>query len=122
MEKNDIKKLGIPNVCFSLSDLDYEREIVFAEQRVKVGFDDSETWSLRDTIANFIIPRLERYIEITNITTIQNNEEITDINNFLKAMKLTARDGGSFILTEEEQEIFNKGINVFPKIFLGLWW
>jgi len=60
----DFKYMQIPNICFSLTDADDKREMEFKKQRLERGFDDSETWSLRDTIANFIIPRLERYEEI----------------------------------------------------------
>ncbi len=58
--KIDIKHIGIPNICFSLTSNDDKREVSYSEQRKERGFDDSETWSLSDTIANFIIPRLEK--------------------------------------------------------------
>ena len=61
----DIKYLGVPNVCFSLTNKDDDREEKFSKQRIERGFDDSETWSLRDTIANFILPRLKAFNEIT---------------------------------------------------------
>jgi len=56
----DVKYLGIPNICFSLTDKDDKREIDFIKQRIERGFDDSETWSLRDSMALFILPRLKR--------------------------------------------------------------
>lgn len=121
-EKIDIKYTGIPNVCFSLTDEDDNREELFIKQRRSRGFDDSETWSLRDTISNFIIPRLERYIEITEdkINTPTETEE--KIKSFLIAMKLTSRENGCFILTEKETKEFEEGIENFADIFLGLWW
>ncbi len=120
--KLDIKYSGIPNVCFSLTDENYDSEKEFIKQRTERGFDDSETWSLRDTIANFIIPRLELYIKITNKKIIQTDEEKEKIDSFLTAMKLTARDNGIFTLTKEEEKQFNDGIKNFADIFLGLWW
>ena len=92
------------------------------KQRNKFGFDDSETWSLRDTIANFIIPRLERYEEISKEFLIRDEELIKNIEKFLIAMKLTARDEGSLILTKEEDKQLDEGLDAFPKIFLTLWW
>ena len=62
--KKDIKYLGVPNVCFSLTSENDDREKLFSQQRIERGFDDSETWSLKDSIIKFIIPRLERYEEI----------------------------------------------------------
>ena len=40
----------------------------FLWQRWTRGFDDSETWSLYDTIARFILPRLKRFKEIADGT------------------------------------------------------
>ena len=118
----DHKYIGIPNICFSLTEKDDDREKEYSQQRIERGFDDSETWSLRDTIANFIIPRLERYEEISKDFLIRDEELVNNIEKFLIAMKLTARDKGSFILTEEEEQQVNEGLDAFPKIFLTLWW
>ena len=118
----DHKYIGVPNICFSLIDKDDPREKEYSKQRIEFGFDDSETWSLRDTIANFIIPRLERYEEISKEFLIRDEELISDINKFLIAMKLTARDKGSLILSEEEDKQLDEGLDAFPKIFLSLWW
>lgn len=118
----DHKYIGVPNICFSLTEKDDDREKEYSKQRIEFGFDDSETWSLRDTIANFIIPRLERYEEISKDFLIRDEELISDINKFLIAMKLTARDEGSLILSEEEEKQLDEGLDAFPKIFLTLWW
>jgi hypothetical protein len=118
----DHKYIGVPNICFSLTDKDDDREKEYSKQRIEFGFDDSETWSLRDTIANFIIPRLERYEEISKEFLIRDEELIKDIEKFLIAMKLTARDEGSLILSEEEEKQLTEGLDAFPKIFLTLWW
>jgi hypothetical protein len=119
---NDIKYLGIPNVCFSLTGKDDKRELEFTKQRIERGFDDSETWSLRDTIALFIIPRLERYEEIAKDFLLRDEELINKINKFLEAMKLATRDDGACIFTEEESEKYEEGLKTFPEIFSTLWW
>lgn len=123
-KEKDIKYLGVPNVCFSLTDKDDDREPDFRKQRIKYGFDDSETWSLRDTIGNFIIPRLERYLEIMD--DIGENEyskqHIKDAKKFLKAMKLVTRDNGVCLFSDEEKKQLEKGLRKFPDIFMGLWW
>ena len=118
----DHKYIGVPNICFSLTEKDDKREKEYSKQRNKFGFDYSETWSLRDTIANFIIPRLERYEEISKEFLIRDEELIKNIEKFLIAMKLTARDEGSLILTKEEDKQLDEGLDAFPKIFLTLWW
>ena len=92
--KVDIKYLGIPNICFSLTEKDDEREVELSKQRIKRGFDDSETWSLKNTITKFIIPRLERYEEIANDFLKRDDELVNDVNSFLIAMKLIERENG----------------------------
>jgi hypothetical protein len=122
VEKVDIKYLGIPNICFSLTDKDDKREVEFSKQRMERGFDDSETWSLRDTIGNFMIPRLERYEEIAKGFLKREPEMVVEIESLLNAMKLIARDKGSCIFTDEEQKQVEEGLNNFPKVFMSLWW
>ncbi|MEK6829072.1 MAG: hypothetical protein AABY15_03015 [Nanoarchaeota archaeon] len=121
-ENSDIKYMGIPNICFSLTNKGDKREENFRKQRFEFGFDDSETWSLRDTIARFIIPRIERYEEIANNVLIREDELKKDIDTFISAMKLMVRDDGICTFTDEENEIIDKGLNAFPKIFFSLWW
>jgi hypothetical protein len=121
MEK-DIKYLGVPNICFSLTTSTDSREEKFKKQRIERGFDDSETWSLRDTIANFIIPRLECYEEIANDALIRDQELKDNIQKFLTSMKLIAADGKGEILTKKHWEEVYEGLETFPKVFLSLWW
>ena len=133
MNKKDPKYLGTPNICFSLTDKDDDREVRFSKQRIKRGFDDSETWSLRDTIANFIIPRLERYTEIIMVSGCRSGwdgepdesgetrDEIDMLKKMLRAFELVTRDNGSFILTNEEYNEYEEGIKLFSEYFLSLW-
>jgi hypothetical protein len=107
-QKLDPKYLGIPNICFSITDKNDDREEYFINQRLERGFDDSETWSLRDTIALFIIPRLKRYQEIANRKIHRDVELVNDIDSFIKAM-------------EEEKQMY-EGIEKFSKIFMTLSW
>lgn len=109
----DPKYIDVPNICFSLVDETDSRDKDFSKQRIEFGFDDSETWSLKNTIASFIIPRLERYIELYK-------ENIMDRNGFGEKCEellwsLQNYDDG-------ESERVQKGLDNFPKIFHGLWW
>jgi len=120
--KKDIKYLDVPNICFSLTGKDDNREVDFIKQRIERGFDDSETWSLRDTIANFIIPRLKRYEEISVDFLERDKKLIKKINQFQRAMELIARDNGTAIFTKKEWKQVDKGLEAFPYIFMSLWW
>lgn len=117
-KKVDPKYLGIPNICFSLVSKDDDREKRFCEQRLSRGFDDSETWSLCDTIANFVIPRLERFQKISQ----EVDANPLNVKKTLRAMKLITRDRGSRIFTKKEQKEVEEGLQDFANIFLGLWW
>ena len=114
MEYWDIK-----NINFSLIEKDDSRKEEFDKQILERGFDDSETWSLRDTIANFIIPRLERYQEIANDFLIRDEELVQDIDLFLNSMKLVSKDR---TWANDDIKEINEGLSKFPKIFMSLWW
>ena len=126
----DIKKLGIPNVCFSLTDENDDREIIFSQQRKDRGFDDSETWSLRDTIGKFTLPRLKRFREITPTHSdtpeypgeLSRTEWLELLDKMIIAFELLVRDKGTFILNGKEEKQYKEGMDLFHKHFLGLWW
>ena len=81
----DPKYIGVPNICFSLTEKEDSREENFSKQRMERGFDDSETWSLRDTIGNFILPRLRRFKEVS-IAFPADLEDASDWENILNKM------------------------------------
>ena len=116
----DIKYTDIPNVCFSLTNKNDEREAEFSIQRKKYGFDDSETWCLMSTIASFTIPRLKRYMEITDKMFI--NEHGKECKQLLKALKLLVRDDSACSFNEKEKRKVKKGLKSFHKVFESLWW
>lgn len=124
-EKNlskDPKYLGIPNICFSLVTVGDKREKKFSKQRLRRGFDESETWCLTTTIANFIIPRLEEYNTISDYNTERGKKLKKDTKIVLEAMKLIARNDGLQHWNELETKIVNKGVKKLSRIFLTLWW
>jgi hypothetical protein len=139
MKKNNNKKLdpkylGIPNINFSLTREDDDRELKYSKQRKERGFDDSETWSLRDTIANFIVPRMIRYKELLVKTECRSGwdgeedpngnilDEIITLEKIIKAFELIKRNDGSFMLSPEEEREYEEGIELFSDFFLSLWW
>ena len=120
--KQDPKYLDIPNICFSLTDKEDKRDEKFRKQRLKRGFDESETWCLTTTIANFIIPRLELYDSIADKVFERSNSDKQNIQNLLKSLKLIVRENGRNIFNEKEKQMVEKGLKAFPKIFMSLWW
>jgi len=117
----DPKYIGVPNICFSDIDTGDERESKFRQQRIERGFDDSEMWTLKDTIARFIIPRLERYEEIAKDVLIRDEKLIENINKFIIAMKLTIKNKTRVSLDKDEEKQLLDGLKSFHKMFNSLW-
>jgi len=65
-----IKPEVLNNINFSVADEIYEKDEAkkekYRQQRFERGFDDTETWHLDRTMSLFIIPRLERFMEVNN--------------------------------------------------------
>lgn len=122
MSKIDIKYSGVPNVCFSLTEKDDKREIEFIKQRLERGFDDSETWSLRDTIGKFILPRLVRFKEIYIEKVVDYDDMYKKLDLSIRAFELLIRDKGSFLLTDEELIEYEEGMKAYQEVFMRLWW
>lgn len=121
----DIKYLGVPNICFSLTDKDDKREKKFKRQREERGFDDSETWSLRDTYVNFMIPRLEVFIEMSCGCPIGITFEEWDIilKKILWSLKfIQEQDSKATTPTNKEWRQYKQGMNLLSKWFQNLWW
>lgn len=120
MKKRRKDPLGIPNVCFSIAENGSKRA---KQQRFERGFDDSETWSLDCTIAQFVLPRLKRYLKVTSDVISISDKERKDINKVIRAMELIVYEINSpEILTEKEYKEVQYGLKVFGKIFQTLWW
>lgn len=120
----DPYEANIPNVCFSLepdSDIPDKREM-FRQQRIERGFDDSETWSLVNTIAAFTIPRLEKYIELSEKMLLRSEEQREQIKAILTLMKLTTRNEGMWRFSPEEEEQAAKGLQALVDNWFSLWW
>ena len=66
-----------------------ERLDHFKKQREENGFDDTETWHLDKTLALFLIPRLERFIQVNNGYPGGETEESFNekLNFILKSFK-----------------------------------
>lgn len=120
--KTDIKYLGIDNICFSLTEKNDKREKIFTKQRLTRGFDDSETWSLRDTIAKFIVPRLKVFREVTNgyPGDLTEKKWATILTKIEKAFELVILD--KMVWTDKENKIYQEGMQLFSEYFMHLWW
>ena len=102
----------------------------YAKQRKERGFDDTETWSLDQSIAKFVLPRLKRFKEINNGFPCHLKSE--EWNNILDQII----DGFECVIKREDWELkpsdtdswheINKraenGLKLFAEHFRELWW
>jgi hypothetical protein len=102
------------------------RAIRFFFQRRIRGWDDSETWNLDYTIANFIVTRLKRYKELNNGIPPDLNEQQWDdiLDKMIASFELRCYDYREDFenASEEREAIITEGLNLFSKHFEDLWW
>lgn len=123
-DKKDPKYLGIPNISFSLVAPGDDREEMFAKQRLERGFDSSELWSLKDTITNFVLPRLKVFADepCGYPGCFDNENEWKEIlEKMVRAFEISKKDGDGFVLTDKEGEEFDEGMELFKEYFFSLW-
>lgn len=121
---------GIPNVNFTLISRDDERWKEYQQQRLVRGFDDSELWSLDNTITSFILPRLKRFKEITcGYPSGMSKEEWNDklekmitAFEYLENEDLGVDDSKSVVDKYKLREkVINEGLELFVKYYNNLW-
>ena len=122
--KLDPMNLGIPNINFSVHDLDKKKRIKkFKKQRLERGFDDSETWNLSATILEFTLPRLKVLIDLINGYPPELTEEEWKVilEKIVNAIESILEDNYAFE-TEYKISMQNEGMDLFFKYFFDLWW
>ena len=121
LEKKDVKYMGIPNICFSLTDPKDSREAEYRKMRVEQGFDPSETWSLFSTISGFIEPRLRYFAEQHGghppYFSPEEWEEI--LLKMADAFKyINERES---CVDDRNKALIDEGLDLFRKYFFRLW-
>ena len=113
---DDINPLSYVGYALSLSQND-ERQKLFREQRDSDGFDETEIWSLKTSIAKFILPRLislKNALDYYQGSKKPNQDIVLAISAFdiLANGKLTSR---------KEDETIRLGLEAFARVYMGLW-
>lgn len=98
------------------------REELFKKQKEERGWSDDETWSLDNTLALYILPRLKRFKELhcghpESLTSEKWNEYL---DKMIASFSLydTNDDSVPLMITEEQHE----GFKLFGEYFFDLWW
>ena len=101
------------------------RSVKYLFQRIFRGWDDSETWSLDCTIAEFVLPRLKRFKELNigfphRIESPEKWDEILD--KMIFALDKVTKQFDDEDWTEEDQRKIRWGLIAFGNYFRDLWW
>lgn len=99
-----------------------DREAKWKSEREERGFDDSELWSLGDTIVHFALPRIKRFIEIEAQTNADWEEVKRDYEELIEGLELFVRKDGIRIWSKEEEAKVNKALNDFGPMLPAMWW
>lgn len=99
-----------------------KRQKKWKKQRKARGFDDTELWNLENTIAKFILPRLQRFKSVSSTYPGGMTPEEWDakLDKMITAFSLIYDDNYS-IDADREAEI-EEGLKLFGKYFRALWW
>jgi hypothetical protein len=104
-----------------------ERLEYFKKQREENGFDDTETWHLDKTLALFLIPRLERFIQVNNgfpngETEESFNEKLNFILKSFQQYYYGENEEVSLELEKERVSNLKKAAAILGEIWFDLWW
>lgn len=111
-----------PGVKIEKIDKRYKK---FRKQRKKRGWDDTETWNLDHSIAEFLVPRLKRFKKLNNGfpcgLTPEGWDEILDqmIEGFQAKIDSDGVFGDEYTGLHEKIE---RALELFKEHFHSLWW
>ena len=103
----------------------------YAKQRKQRGFDDTETWSLDQTVAKFVLPRLKRFKEVNNgfPALLKSDEWDAILDKMIDGFEcVLKRECWALEYTEDQKEWkkvdkrARDGLRLFAKHFRELWW
>ena len=129
--KNQAEKAK-PNVtCFSIAEEVYKNDSNqlerYKKQREEQGFDDTETWHLDRTFAQFMIPRIKRFIQVNN--GFPNGETyesyIEKLKFVVKSFEEYYSDDNietSLEIEKERLENAKQALDILLKLWFCLWW
>lgn len=119
---------------------DDKRIPIFMKQIKERGFDDTETWSLCDTILSFTLPRLKQFREshcntVPNLELSDEEKKSRDFNDtflsfdewnekldkMIEAIEIRLGDK-SYGPNDPEWKKTDEGFDLFFMYFFELWW
>ena len=101
------------------------REIRFFYQKITRGFSGKDLWDLRTGIAEFILPRLIEFRDITasHPPTISMHEWGIILSEMVIAFELIKKHNGdnSVVIPDNDYRKIERGLRLFSEYYLDLW-
>jgi hypothetical protein len=122
-----MKKKQLNNYSIAHTIKDNPNQKAWRKQRKKRGFDDTEVWNLHYTMYQFMIPRLERFRDITmsfpSTETVESyNEKLNFIIDSFKARyELYEKCDVSIKEEKEIRENADKAAFLLGMLWFDLW-
>lgn len=91
-----------------------ERLELYEKQREERGFDDTETWSLDNSLFQYLHPRLKRLVEIRK-KTFAANERTDALERLCVILDEWSLKGTDSLLPEEAYKILSDNLH-------NMWW
>ncbi len=102
-----------------------KRSVKFWWQRRTRGWDDSETWNMDLTFAEFILPRLKRFKILTNGYPASLDEDSWNkiLDSMIMAFTLIIYNyETSKEYSEHDEKLVQEGLENFHQHYYSLWW
>ncbi len=99
-----------------------ERAKLFAKQKKTRGWSDDETWSLDWTIAKYILPRLKRYKKISQVFPVNETPKSWNKKLDMMILAFSLYSKGCWNFKEGDYKKAQKGLDLFAKHYVDLWW
>jgi len=95
----------------------------FFQRRIR-GFDDRDTWSMDQTFAKYLVPRLIRFKEINNGYPTDTEEEWDLIlDKIIMTFKLIETNRDEMWSYDSPLYVtIKEGLDLFTKHYFNLWW
>lgn len=101
-----------------------KRRFRFLVQRLVRGFSDDETWSLDQSLAKLIYPRLVRFkeLDIGHPHDLNSQKWSDSLDEMIATFKFLASEERWDCYDQKKWDEVQGGLNLFAKYYLNLWW
>lgn len=97
-----------------------DRHLLWIEQRATRGFDDTDLWSLDQTIARFLVSRLKAFRDHHGSIANVPHSVRAKLEDAIVAFETIIERGDGCLIDEDDQILIKKGFKSLRQIFFKL--